>query len=221
MRIGRLARGVAATLILAVAGLAAYECYAVWRAWTITPAVVGAALAAPMELSLADLPLRRRAILLAVEDPGFEHHRGVDFASPGQGMTTITQGLVKRFYFHPSRPGFAKIEQSLIARFVLHPYADKDQQLALFLNHAYFGHLDGREVTGFADAARTWFDTEFRALTEDQFIALVAMIIGPNALDPKRHLDANRERVARIRQLLAGECRPSGVFDPWYERCAG
>ena len=219
MRAGKLLRPLAAVLGFALVGLVAYEGYAVWRAWEKTPSTVGAALAALKDLALSDLPDRWREILLAVEDPGFYRHHGIDLSSPGQGMTTITQALVKRFYFDPFRQGFAKIEQSLIARFVLDRYASKDEQLTLFLNHTYFGHFEGRDVQGFAAAAQTYFKTDFRSLSEEQFVALVAMLIAPNALDPVRHAQASCARVTRIRHLLAGSCVPSGVFDPWYDRC--
>ena len=36
-------------------------------------------------------------ILIKVEDPDFYDHKGVDFKMPGEGITTITQGVVKNF----------------------------------------------------------------------------------------------------------------------------
>ena len=54
----------------------------------------------------------------------------------------------------------------------------------------------------------------------DEYIGLVGLLIAPNALRPDDHPDAYGERVARIRRLLAEECRPTGGFDPWYHGCA-
>lgn len=172
------------------------------------------------ELHLSDLGPKRRSMLLAVEDPGFFRHRGFDMSTPGQGRTNLTQSLVKIFYFDRFRPGFAKIEQSLIARFVLDPAMSKEAQLRAYLNHARFGQVEGRPVTGFAQAARAFYGREFRELTDREFLSLVAMQIAPRELDPLRQPKANAERVRRIERLLAGQCRPASVDDVRYPACA-
>jgi len=159
-------------------------------------------------------------MLLRVEDPGFFRHRGIDFSTPGQGMTTITQSLVKRFYFDDFQPGFAKLEQSLIARFVLDPAMPKEAQLTAFLNHTPFGTVRGRRVTGFAEAARAFYRRELAALGDREFLSLVAMVMAPARLDPLRHPAANAERVGRIERLLAGQCAPQGLRDVGYQGCA-
>jgi membrane carboxypeptidase/penicillin-binding protein len=205
------------SMALLVAGLLIYEGIALYRAKQRTPAVIARATAGELPLQL--LSSRRRAMLLKVEDPGFYEHRGIDFSTPGQGKTTMTQSLVKIFYFEDFEPGFAKIEQSLIARFVFDPAMSKDAQLAAFLNHARFGSRRGRPVTGFADASRTFYGREFAALTDRQFLSLVAMLMAPKKLDPLRHPQANAERVRRIEALLAGRCRPAGLSDVTYQAC--
>ncbi|WP_234902631.1 transglycosylase domain-containing protein [Agrobacterium larrymoorei] len=53
-----------------------------------------------------------RAILLAVEDPNFSTHSGVDFSTPGAGLTTITQSAAKRLAFEEFHPGIGKIRQT-------------------------------------------------------------------------------------------------------------
>ncbi len=64
------------------------------------------------QLKLTDLSKERQAMLLAIEDPAFIRHHGVDLETPGAGMTTITQGLVKLIYFprgsSKASPKFAK-----------------------------------------------------------------------------------------------------------------
>lgn len=200
--------------------LAGYEAVQVLRAKARTPAALAAVAARP--LRLAALPPARRAMLLAVEDPGFYRHHGVDFSTPGAGMTTITQGLVKRLYFPEGfKPGFAKIEQSLIAWLVLDRAAGKDEQLEIFLNSAYFGSDGGRPVIGFEDAARTYYGRPIEALSDHEYLSLVAMLIGPDALDPRAHPRENARRVARIEALLAGRCKPRNLFDVEYEACEG
>jgi len=205
-------------VIVSLVSLTVYEGYSVSRAKQRTPAVLAAA--AQGELSYRDLSRRRREMLLRVEDPGFLRHRGIDFSSSGQGMTTITQSLVKRFYFDDFQPGFAKLEQSLIARFVLDPAMPKEAQLTAFLNHTPFGTVRGRPVQGFADAARTFYGREPAALSDREFLSLVAMVMAPRQLDPLRNPAANAERVRRIERLLAGQCTPQGLRDVEYEGCA-
>ncbi len=199
------------------AGFIVYEAAAVLSARARTPAILRQAADHP--LKLAAVPERRLAMLLAVEDPGFRRHKGFDLSTPGQGKTNMTQSLVKFLYFDRFEPGFAKIEQSLIARFVLHPAMSKDDQLELFLNRARFGWRGGREIRGFAEAARADYGRPLEALTDDEYLGLVAMLMAPRELDPLRHKAANAERVGRIKALLAGRCRPSGVFDVTYPAC--
>lgn len=205
-----------ALLVLLVA-FVAYEAYAVARARAKTPEV----LALPRPLKLDQVSLDRQAALLTVDDPNFYGHNGLDFSTPGQGNTNLTQALVKRFYFKRFRPGFLKIEQMLIARYVMTPAVSKRDQLELFYNYTYLGRKDGRDVIGFPAAARAWFGRDFAALDEKQYLALVAMLIAPDRLDPVRYPKENAERVRRIEALLAARCRPLDRSDLWYESCAG
>lgn len=197
--------------------LALYETVQVMRAKARTPAALARVAARP--LRLADLPEARRDMLVRIDDPGFYAHHGIDMATPGAGWTTITQALVKQLYFEHFRPGFAKIEQSLIARFVLDPAVSKDEQLEIFVNYAYFGSKDGREITGFADAARSYYGRELAELGDREYLSLVAMLIGPNEYDPVNHPQANARRTERIEALLAGRCKPSSWRDVTYPSC--
>jgi membrane peptidoglycan carboxypeptidase len=164
----------------------------------------------------SDLSPERKKVLLDVEDPKFYTHHGVDLETPGAGMTTLTQGLVKLLYFPDGfRPGIAKFRQTLIAHYALDALISKDDQLLLFLNMCYFGHENGRAIHGFADAAETYYGEEFSTLTDDEFLSLVAMIIGPNAYKPGT--PAHAERVKRIRAYLSGQYRPAAVLDTDYD----
>ena len=211
----RVAAAIAAFLILA---LVAFEAFAVWRAQQRTPQVLAAA--AKGELSLDGVGKRRLAMLVKIEDPGFWTHRGVDFSTPGAGMTSITQSLVKRFYFEHFQPGFAKLEQSLIARFVLDPAMSKPAQLRAYINHSHFGWRDGRPIIGLSEAARAYYGREVAQLSDRQFLSLVAMLMAPRDLNPRDNPEANAERVRRIERMLAGKCKPTGLRDVAYKACA-
>ncbi len=215
---GTAARWIGIAVAAALVALVGYEAYAVARARAATPAALAKVAARPVRLK--DLPPGRIAALLAVDDPGFWKHHGLDFKTPGQGMTTITQSLVKHMYFKHFRPGFEKIEQDLIARFVLDGAMSKTDQLEVYIDYSRLGHVDGREVIGFKDAARAYYGKDLGALTDREFLSLVAMNMAPDTLDPRAHAAANAERVDRIQRLLAGACRPRSVTDVTYPDCA-
>ncbi len=212
----RILLAIAAIAALTLAFATVYYGNEVRVARRATPALVEAALVRyGSPLSLADLSVERRAMLLAVEDPTFAYHRGVDLATPGAGMTTIAQGLVKLLYFPEGfHQGIAKIRQTLIAQYALDSLVSKDRQLFLFLNICYLGDENGKAVHGYASGARVYFGKDFAMLTDEEFLALVAMHIAPNNLKPGT--TANFERLRRIHAYLAGEYNPAGLLDVEY-----
>jgi len=154
--------------------------------------------------------------LLAVEDPAFYNHRGVDLNTPGAGMTTLTQGLVKFLYYTDGfKPGIEKIRQTLIAQYALDALVSKEEQLRLFLNIAYFGSENRRPIHGFDAASNIYFGKRVTELTDQEFLSLVAMLIGPNALKPGT--EKNLLRVKSIEAFLDGKILPAGVLDVEYE----
>lgn len=157
-------------------------------------------------------------ILLAVEDTHFYTHNGVDLSTPGAGIMTITQSIVKYQYFERFKPGIAKFKQSLIA-LVLNSRVDKDTQLRIFVNTVYMGTHDGQRVGEFNDAARAYYEKNFSELTKDEYLSLVAMLVAPDGLNVQKYPAENAERVKRIKRLLAGECQPDGNGDVYYEAC--
>ncbi|HLA11917.1 MAG TPA: biosynthetic peptidoglycan transglycosylase [Pyrinomonadaceae bacterium] len=216
-----------AAMLISIAALSIsfmFLCFGwiVIRTWMKAPVV--AALATSPEkvrLQLEDISDEYQNILLAVEDPGFYDHHGVDFNTPGAGWTTITQAIVKVYFYNGFTPGFLryrKLEQSVIA-WVFDMRVDKRTQLLIFVNSAYFGNHNGREIVGFEDASRAYFNTTFTGLSKNQFLSLVAMLIGPNEFHVDRQPVRNRERVQRIQRLLMRGCTPNGFRDVYYESC--
>lgn len=210
----RLWRLLAIFLLLVL--VASFACVAF--AYARAGAVVARARQRSSILSIADLSPEQRRILLVVEDPAFEHHHGVDLRTPGAGLTTITQGLVKFLYFSNFEPGLAKIPQTLYAiGFDL--ATPKDTQLELYLNHTYLGTINRNPVRGYEQGAQTFMGRSFRELTRDQFIQLVATTIAPDRLNPARNPAGNAERTRRIQRLVAGQCAPRNLRDVTYEDC--
>ena len=154
-------------------------------------------------LTLGDFRSGRLDLLLAVQDPLFYQHHGVNLVGRRARTTTVTQALVKYLYFDGWRPSAEnKIRQTLIAAFALDPLATKDEQLTVFVNTVYLGSSQGSAVRGFAQGAEVYFGKRFEALTEDEYLSLVAMLDAPNALSIARNPEANAQRVSQIRSTL-------------------
>jgi membrane carboxypeptidase/penicillin-binding protein len=172
-------------------------------------------------LKSGDFSDHQLTILLLVEDPNFYQHKGVDTKTPGAGWTTITQGLVKIYYFKRNfKPGFLhfnKIRQTIIARFVYHPKISKEDQLKLFINHVYFGTVREKSIFGFGEAAKIYFNKQFNKLNENEYISLVATLIAPDRFNPDK--TENADRVRRIKRLISGECQPVDFKDVFLEGC--
>lgn len=184
-----------------------------------TPLIVEKALQSDaIKLELSDLTRERRHILLKVQDPNFYNHKGYDFSTPGTGLTTISQGLVKIFYFHDFKPGVQKIKQTLIARFAFDPLTPKDTILKLFINKVYLGHHQGKAVNGFEDASRIYYSKSFNQLSEAEYLSLVAMIRAPATFHCIASKNENQLRVSRIKRMLAGDYVPEDNSDWLYDR---
>jgi membrane peptidoglycan carboxypeptidase len=189
-----------------------------------TPAIVaGAEQSGRLSLNPNEFRDLRLPWLLQVQDPNFYHHHGVDTGTPGAGYTTITQGLVKALFFNYSfKPGFLKwrkIQQSVIA-LAFNLRVPKDEQLRLFANLVYMGNNNHHPVLGFSQAAQEYFGKNFQDLTDDEYLSLVSTMVAPEEYSPRAHRIENKQRVTRIRRLLAGSCAPSGHSDVEYPACA-
>ena len=208
-------------LLLLAALILAYAGYLGIRVWQERGRVGGKvehilSTADPEELSLAPA---RQAMLLKVEDPTFWTNKGIDLSTAGGGMTTLSQGLGKLIFFDHFRPGFRKGELMALTRFALYPEVDKKRTLQAVVASAYFGTYNGRAVTGFADGARTWFGKPVSRLSDDEYLQMLAMLVAPDSLKPGRDDSGRAARVARIKRLLAGQCRATGLRDVMLEGC--
>ncbi len=182
-----------------------------------TPSIVQDVLnSGTMKLELDDLTKEQIQALLKIQDENFYNHKGFDITTPGTGVTTISQGLVKMYYFVNFKPGIQKIKQTLIARFAFDLMTPKDTILKLFINDVYLGHYNGREIKGFENAADAYLNKTFKDLTWDEYLGLVAMIRSPNKLNIIKDKEASKERVIRIKRVLRGEYIPIDNSDWFY-----
>lgn len=210
------------TYTLLITLLIAAVCYEAWRVFEARAATPDLLMRIERlsDPSANQLSPRQTDILIIVEDPTFWTNNGLDFKTPGQGLTTLTQALAKQLYFDRFTPGLKKLELILISRFALSTLATKHEILQAFLAVAYLGQDDAGPVVGFSQATQRWYGKALSELTEEEFAGLVAMLIAPNTLDPKEHPQENRQRVDRIKQLIAMECAPTGLLDVALVECS-
>jgi monofunctional glycosyltransferase len=170
-------------------------------------------------VTIEDLGLseQRQDILVKIQDPNFYRHAGIEWPSP-LTSTTITQSLVKKLFFKKFTKGYKKIEQTLISRFVVSPNISKNTQLAAFISTAYFGNKNGKPVIGFEQGALAWFSKSLSELSDDEYLALIAMLPAPNILLPDSA--ASKERLRRIKRVLNGECVYGNVASIHLDQCS-
>ena len=220
MNFTRIARLSAATIALILAALVAYELIRVLSARRNVETIVATYLASPaITLRFEDMSSWQIETLLKIQDPGFYEHDGVDGRTLGSGQTTITQSLVKRFFFKKFKPGFAKIEQTLIAKYAVDPAIDKASQITAFINITPMGKCGGASITGFTPAALCYYQQPITDLSRDDYIGLVAILIGPTTYNPVARPDAHRKRVNRLKKYLNGDCLPINAHDVYYTAC--
>lgn len=160
----------------------------------------------------------RLALLLRIQDPNFYNHNGVDFKTPGAGITTLTQSLSKRLAFEKFKPGLGKIRQTGYA-LALNNVLTKDQQIALFLETAEMGRSEQGWVTGFHNASDVFFNASPNSITTEQFIRLIAVLIAPGQYVLEGTDIALDERARRITRLSKDECSPTSLTDVWLDGC--
>ena len=212
-RIGWIAAGVVATLLIAAA---------VFMVWSLP---LGRALE-PLQdptlvLTSADgkpfarrgsyketpvdatkLPAYVSGAFVAVEDRRFYSHWGVDLRAltralqrnvkageVQQGGSTITQQLAKNAFLTNQRSLRRKAQEALIALY-LEARLSKAEILSRYLSTVYFG--DG--VFGLRAAARHYFDKTPETLSIGEAAMLAGLVKAPSRLAPTENLAAARER---------------------------
>lgn len=208
-------------LIIGIPLAGIFICYfiVVMDARDKTPSIVNNALHSDrMQLELDDLTDKQREALLKIQDPNFYHHKGYDFETPGTGLTTLSQGLVKMYYFENFKAGLPKIQQTLIARYAFDPLTPKDTTLKLFINEVYLGGYNGTSIHGLENGAEFYFNKPFKDLNWEEYLSLIAMIRAPATFNYNQQKEANLLRVARIKNYLSGEYIPEDNSDWLYDR---
>jgi membrane peptidoglycan carboxypeptidase len=218
-----------------VALLAIYLAVAAGWAATSLDALLARWQQQPQQLDPATLSQRQAAILLRIEDPTFYAHYGLSLAD-GQGAATISSAVARElFLYGPGLEGVRGMLQGFYRgvfecckkvdfgrdamALVLDARVSKERQLAIYVAGIYMGRHEGRQVRGLEPAALAYLGKSLDKVDDDEMAQLVTMIRAPNALHPVRERAAYQARLARVRAVLAGRCRPAGWFDTEYAHC--
>jgi membrane carboxypeptidase/penicillin-binding protein PbpC len=216
-KIFKVATGVVALVVVGCVGYGAHGYFDAISDADDLRARADALLAA--NLGGSSLGEKRYRQLLAVQDPRFEHHGGVDMTTPGAGVTTISQSLAKRVGFESFTPGIGKIRQTGYA-LGLERELSKEQILALWLDTLEMGHGPDGWVTGFHRMSEAVYGAPPHEIDDDQYRSLLAVLIAPGRYRIGTEDDALADRVERIRRLVSGECAPIDNSDVWLEGCS-
>lgn len=157
-------------------------------------------------------------LLLRVQDPAFYSHQGIDLKTSGAGLTTITQSLAKRLAFDEFKPGLGKIRQTTYA-IALERKLTKAEILTLFLDTVPMGQGANGWTEGFFQASLDFYEKPVEALSRDEFIELISVMIAPSRLNPLTRNSEFIRRVQRIDRLDKGKCIPFNNRDVWLEGC--
>lgn len=162
-------------------------------------------------LGIDQIPDQVVAALLAVEDSGFEKHKGVNlralvratlanfqYSSGRQGASTITQQVVKNEYLAGlPRDGRYKILQARYA-VMLEKTVPKREIVQRYLNTVFFGN----NAYGVQAAAEVYFGAKVADLTLAQAGFLAGLVRAPTTYDPIRHPEQSRRRFVQVLDRL-------------------
>jgi len=169
-------------------------------------------------VKLNQIPKHVIDALIAVEDPSFYDHHGVDpkgtargiFKSamyylgiPGgrvEGGSTITQQLARDAWLSKEVSLKRKAQEAWVALQLERTYT-KDEILEMYLNQVYFGS----GAYGVEAAARTFFAKEVGELTLSEGAQLVGQINGPGIFDPYLDMEASLHRRTIVLQAMLKE----------------
>ena len=162
-------------------------------------------------IPFAEIPKHMKDAMIASEDADFYKHGGLDYIGIlravwtgiqnrklTQGASTITQQVVKNLILTPEKSIARKVQEALLARQIENALT-KDEILAIYLNHVYFGHGN----YGVEQAALYFFGVHARDLDLGQAATIAGLVQSPERLSPIKHPDkALARRNYVLRQML-------------------
>jgi len=157
-------------------------------------------------LAFDDIPSMFWQAVLAVEDPRYLEHHGLDPKGVlralivnlrtlrlAQGGSTITGQLVKNLLNRTDRNLFLKFHELFFSLWLEAKYG-KQAILERYLNEVYLGNQNGLEIHGIAEATKLYFQKAPNEISLPEAATLAAMIKGPGYYSPFQHPERLRER---------------------------
>jgi len=160
-----------------------------------------------LPLEPTEIPLVMKQAIVAIEDQRFFKHHGVDPIRVGgaaianlksgdksQGASTITMQLARTAILESQAKKWErKIQEAWLALKLDRQYS-KEQILAFYLNHVYYG----RGAYSLQTAANIYFGKDASDLTLGEAAALAGIINSPGRYDPYKNMEACKKRQALV-----------------------
>ena len=169
-------------------------------------------------ITLDEVPDELITTLIEVEDRAYFQHFGINPLAIArafvknlvagrvvEGGSTITQQLVKNYFFTNERSYERKLKEIFMAISMNHRYS-KEQVLEAYMNEIYLGQNGNAGIYGFGLASYFYFGVPVSELNLEQMALLVGLIKGPSYYDPWRY----PERALERRNTVLGVLRNRG-----------
>jgi penicillin-binding protein 1B len=153
-----------------------------------------------------DIPKLMVDAVTSIEDRRFFQHSGVNFIRLGeafwidltrqrheQGGSTITMQLSRAFFLTPEKTVKRKLSEIMIA-LELEQKFSKQQIFEFYANRVDLGQRGSFTISGFAEAARSYFNKDLKDITLPEAALLAGLIQAPSYLSPYRHPERALER---------------------------
>jgi len=141
-----------------------------------------------------DMPKVMVDAVLAIEDRKFFEHSGINWFSligssindlrgvgRRRGASTITMQISRNFFLTPEKTFTRKATEMLIA-IELEQKFNKQQIFEFYANQEYMGQRGSFSITGFGEAARSYFGKDIKEITLPEAALLAGIIQSPNNL---------------------------------------
>ena len=153
-----------------------------------------------------DIPKIMVDAVLAIEYRRFFQHGGVNFLRLAeafwidvtrqrheQGGSTITMQLSRAFFLTPEKTVKRKLSEIMIA-LELEQKFSKQQIFEFYANRVDLGQRGSFTISGFAEAARAYFNKDLKDISLPEAALLAGLIQAPSYLSPYRHPERALDR---------------------------
>jgi penicillin-binding protein 1B len=153
-----------------------------------------------------DIPEVMVKAVTSIEDRRFFRHNGVNYwrllgaawadlraGGNRQGGSTITMQAARLFFLSPEKKFKRKLIEMLIS-LELEQRFSKKQIFELYANQVDMGQRGSFTITGFGEAAQSYFGKDLKDVTLPEAALLAGLIQSPSRLAPYRHAERAIER---------------------------